>query len=236
MKPIKAKAWPASLAIGAALGAIALAATRTEVTAMPEIADISALIPAPPLGWTARDTPLGKTELESGETVKTLNASALLYRTYQCGNLEVALYVAYWNAGRMDPAQVIAHRPEVCWVSNGAVLLQQSDAATLPVFSSQRTVPGLFGRYQFASTPIDVIFWHRTSTEVSKFSASNTSFWSDRINKLWWTINYSLEPKSQLVYRLSTNETFAAVTSSGLWPALCLSLQRAGLLAAGNGQ
>ncbi len=121
---------------------------------------LSALLPADLPGFSARDEPLGLTERVEEKVASALNFDDHVYRVYRRGQLEVAIYVAYWVAGKMPIRDVAQHTPDRCWTDNGFVCIETKFEAELGI-SDFRLRPG---DYRTFETPregqkIWVAFW-----------------------------------------------------------------------------
>jgi hypothetical protein len=219
------------MVLGLAAMVVALALNRPyDRTYNVASSDLLLLQPAAPKGWSITDLPLGSTELESGESAKTLNFSAHIYKAYRCGRIEIQLYIAYWQPGRLDPSLVEVHRPETCWPGSGAVQLERNANFVLRSPNGNQTVPGLEGLFEFPTATVDVVYWHLYGSRVANFARHRTRFWSTHLWPMATSLLAALKPKGQLVYRLSTNGNLDELTRTSLWPGLMASLESAGLM------
>jgi len=81
---------------------------------------LARIIPAEVRGWTSAALQLGPSEAGSAAVENVLRFDDVFYREYRDRTgRSFALYVAYWNPGKM-PVQVVAsHTPDRCWQENG---------------------------------------------------------------------------------------------------------------------
>ena len=193
---------------------------------------LSVLAPKAPPGWTVKDTPLGPTEISVGDTLRTLNLSDYFFKTYHQGNMDVRVYVAYWSPGKLDSRRVWSHRPETCWVANGAIMLLGNDRRVLDGGTAARLMPASYGIFQFPQGREEEVFWHLVGGKLSGFESENTSLiskWRHFENSLSLT-GFGVAPKEQIVVRISTNRTIDDVIHCELWPFLLMSLSSSGIV------
>ena len=141
-------------------------------------------VPLAPVGWSAREVPLGANEFIAGEVEKVLNYDEVLNREYSRAGEDFGVYVAYWGAGKMPTRLVASHTPDRCWTENGWQCLEMKfkvaeslDGATLQPAEWRVFKPPRGG------APTYVMYWHLVE--------GKTYDYGDRFNNvpdpfLWW--------------------------------------------------
>lgn len=126
-------------------------------------------IPAEVPGWESRDLPLGPNEFASDRAERILRFDEFLYREFTRGDIEFAVYIAYWAKGRMPIRDVNTHNPDRCWTENGW-------ACTDMIFNKDVELmgkafqPGEWRIFEdVEGRAIHVMFWHLVEGEVYDF-------------------------------------------------------------------
>jgi exosortase len=169
--------------------------------------DLTALLPEPQPGWTARTTP----ELDAYSGI--LHTHDLVERVYSDGpgldSAHLTLYLAYWRPGQASVSLVDAHTPDACWPGTGweAEPVPVSHAA-LEV-AGRRLAPAECRLFAHGSFETRVWFWHlyggRPLVFVDPYSAP-------RLLALAWRYGFG-PPEDQLFVRVSSNRPWQEVAS-----------------------
>jgi len=183
-----------------------MASRRKHLVAM----DAADLLPKALPGWTVEDRPIA----ESPDMLKTvegvLNYDSAVFRIYKKGGVQIAVYLAYWLPGKIDPELVDAHTPDICWVDNG---WQKTDLPSLPV----QTIGGVsvaipnHRRFTITGQDLTVLFWQisghriRHSESISEARTSAGRLIIRRIQRVWEAI--TTPPGQQLFLRISCNHS-----------------------------
>jgi hypothetical protein len=231
----RAALWAAFLALLA--GVAVTLRSRIGVSSFSRAHPFGALAPVAPPGWEVRDTPLGATELASGEAARTLDFDDFFYKTYAKGALAVRVYAAYWTPGRLDPAMVAGHTPDACWVGAGGTIIERDDARVLPGFGNRVFRPACFRVFEFPHGREEVVFWLCVAGKPVRFADLERSYLLGRLSRFVQTLRltaFGLAPQEQIFVRISTNRTFDEVVSSDLWPPLTSSFARSGIFEPAN--
>jgi hypothetical protein len=80
---------------------------------------LSTLIPSEAPNFVVHDEPLGATEIVREKVEQSLKFDDFVYRIFRRDDLEVAVYIAYWGAGKLPIREVAQHTPDRCWTDNG---------------------------------------------------------------------------------------------------------------------
>ena len=222
--------WTAFLALAAGI-AIALR-PRDGFATFSRSHPFSMLAPLAPPGWEVRDTPLGATELSSGEAARTLYFNDYFYKTYRRGEVAVGVYAAYWAPGRLDPVRVDGHTPDACWVAAGGTVTERDDSWVLPKFGDRTFWPGRFRVFEFPFGREEVVFWHCFGGKPQRIADEKISglfYWLRHFSQNLRATAFGLEPREQIFVRISTNRTFDELARSNLWPAITSSLLPSGI-------
>lgn len=147
--------------------------------------DLSGSFPTAVAGWEVRDVPLGPTEFLSEETKAVLNFDQVLFREYSSAAGKFAVYVAYWQPGKVPTQVVASHNPDRCWVSGADWRCEQKDVKALLPGLEEHQLPGAQKRvYRSPRGEIQhVVFWHLVGAKV--FDASDR-FGSIPNPVYWW--------------------------------------------------
>jgi len=124
--------------------------------------DLLELLPSRSTGWQVNANP--KLYQFSG-VLKTENLVERTYRrkTDDGRDLQLTVYVAYWEPGSTSVSQVAAHTPDACWPGGGWTLVEDGKTPpreALPLADSQ-TLPTAESRhFTNSGYPQYVWFWH----------------------------------------------------------------------------
>ena len=196
----------AALLLAGAAGFIAVV-QQPQQAAAGRAPDLTALLPAPPPGWTAEATP----DLDQYSGI--LQTHALVERVYSEGpSLESAhltLYIAYWRPGQAPVSLVDAHTPDACWPGTGWELVAVPNERAVLEIGGRTLAPAeyrLFARNRFESR---VWYWHlyggRPLNIVDPYSAT-------RLLRLAWHYGFG-RAEDQLFIRVSSNRPWQEIAS-----------------------
>lgn len=177
-----------------------------------KIPDFYRYIPSSMDDWVVEDRPIAESP-EMQEIVEgILRYDAAIYRTYKKGAVEISVYLAYWQPGKVHREAVDTHTPDICWVANGWTMKK------LPGLGQYKTREGTVGipnyrKFDAHGFDLTVLYWHiegsqllrSHSVEDSKQGAGERII--QRISQVWQTI--SAKPEDQLFVRVSSNGDIA---------------------------
>ena len=222
--------WTAFLAL--ATGIAVSLRPRTGVISFSRSHPFATLAPVAPPSWEVQDTPLGATERSSDQAARTLDFDDFFYKTYKKAEMEVGVYAAYWAPGRLDPALVAGHRPDVCWVGAGGTIVEHDDSRVLPSFGNRVLRPARFRVFEFPQGREEVVFWHCVGGREVRFADQEISPLRGRLQVFGKTLGltaFGFAPQEQIFVRISTNRTIDELVRSDLWPRLMSSLLPSGI-------
>jgi hypothetical protein len=175
--------------------------------------------------------------LSAGEAARTLNFDDFFYKTFRRGGTEVGVYAAYWAPGRLDPATVASHTPDLCWVGAGGTIVERDDSRVL-LFPGNRVLrPASFRVFEFPQGSEEVVFWHCVGGTPVRFADSEASPLLAGLRRFEKTLGltaFGLAPQEQIFVRISTNRTIDELVRSDLWPGLTPFLRESGILGPAN--
>lgn len=82
--------------------------------------ELGATLPEVP-GWTRREIPIAGTSAALASAQGILNFSQAKQVLYSRGGVQMLVYVAYWEPGKVSVVDAGSHNPDSCWVNNGCV-------------------------------------------------------------------------------------------------------------------
>lgn len=116
-------------------------------------------LPKEIFGWQAEDRPLAATEAVAGAVKKILNYDEALLRYYRKGGQEFAVYVAYWQAGKMPSREIAFHIPDKCWPTAGWKRTA-ADYHYQKSLDGRLLAPAQYREFEQAGKKQYVIYWH----------------------------------------------------------------------------
>lgn len=157
-------------------------------------------------GGRFRELPLGASEGEANAVEKTLHFDDVFYREYldSKGGGGFALYIAYWNPGRIPVQLVASHTPDRCWTEAGWTCVKRNGNETvvgdgLRLRSAQaRIFKGITGQMQH------VLYWHLVGKNLYDYGSG-----FNQVPSIWrWWREVAREalhsPPEQYFVRLSS--------------------------------
>ncbi len=128
------------------------------------------LLPVTLPGWSARDLPIGPTEVASGNTKSVLNFDRFEYREFSRGSRRITVYAAYWSPGRMPPHLVASHTPDQCWTANGWGCDAYGRISEIPGDTAHRLPPAEWRLFRAPDgAGVYVYYWHRVGSASYDF-------------------------------------------------------------------
>jgi hypothetical protein len=193
--------------------------------------DVSSALPEVS-GWTRREIPIAGSSAAIASAQGILNFSQAKQVLYSRGGVQMLVYVAYWEPGKVSVVDAGSHNPDSCWVNNGCVRTERiysvpgrvGERELLPYESGQYIVPN--GGKQ------NVAFWHLVNGEPNRYEEQEAGWRNgllgrlERLPLVWKDIRtYGLNQKNeQMFVRISSNarieDLFADPANGGLFEAL----------------
>jgi hypothetical protein len=159
-------------------------------------------------GWEVRDVKLGANEFQTKHAEGVLLCDDYLFREYSQGSSSFSIYIAYWGPGKIARGHVGNHTPDICWVSNGAAMLEKKSEAVLSILGSE-TPRCEWRRFEMRDkSVVEVVFWHVVGGKVLYFDSSSPTRWlRDALHEL------VLAGKEQYFVRVSIQGGFDSLQS-----------------------
>ena len=192
-------------------------------------APLEELISAHLPGWQMQTLELGQTEEVRNAVLGTLRFDDHISRLYNKGDLQVGVYIAYWEPGTMPVRKVGVHTPDTCWVQNGWVCAERESQVEKTV-GDIAMKPAEYGVFDFdGGNRQHVLFWHivgdRLHTYEQQGLHSMTAAFTD-------TFQYGLNQRQeQFFIRISSNRPFEDIWNDSGFQQLMSEVAALGLVA-----
>jgi hypothetical protein len=118
------------------------------------------VVPKSLSGWQVKDIPLAETVAGQNNVSSVLNFDQVVQRLFVKDDIQIIVYVAYWEPGRVSLVDAGSHNPDSCWVLAGC---QRNERAyAVPGKVGGRVLhPYEWGEYVAPSgMRIQAMFWH----------------------------------------------------------------------------
>lgn len=126
-------------------------------------------IPRSLAGWQVQDIPLAESEAGALNVQGILNYDQVVQRIFVKGDIQVIVYVAYWEPGKISLVDAGSHNPDSCWVNAGCERLNRANSVQGKVGLRQLR-PYERGEYRTPSgTSIQAMFWHLVNGEPNRY-------------------------------------------------------------------
>jgi hypothetical protein len=198
---------------------------------------IEQCLPSHLVGWTRRDIPVGETGAAAANVQGILNFSQVGQVLYTSGNLQVLVYAAYWEPGKVSVVDAGSHNPDSCWVNNGCVRTERKYAVSAAV-EGRQLVPYEYGTYLPPRGAMQhVAFWHLVNGQPNRYE-EQAAGWRDglwgRLERLPLLLKdfreYGLNQKSEQIFiRISSPIPFEELLTKPEFRALLLELEGLGI-------
>ena len=198
---------------------------------------LNTILPAGVAGWSRREIPLGEAGVSAGSVQGILNFNQVGQVLYTRGDLQVLVYVAYWEPGKVSVVDAGSHNPDSCWVNNGCVRTTRRYAVSA-VVENRALVPYEAGSYLPPRGVLQhVAFWHLVNGQPNRYEEQNAG-WRDgligRFERLPLLLKdfreYGLNQKSEQIFiRISSPLPFEELLTRAEFRALLLELAPLGI-------
>jgi hypothetical protein len=183
-------------------------------------------------GWTRREIPIAGTSAALASAQGILNFSQAKQVLYSRGVVQMLVYVAYWEPGKVSVVDAGSHNPDSCWVNNGCVRTERLYAVPGRV-GERELLPYEYGQYIVPNGgKQNVAFWHLVNGEPNRYEDQQAGWRNGIIGRLerlplvWKDIRaYGINQKNeQMFVRISSGqrveELIADPANGGLWSEL----------------
>jgi hypothetical protein len=193
--------------------------------------DVSSALPEVS-GWTRREIPIAGSSAAIASAQGILNFSQAKQVLYSRGGVQMLVYVAYWEPGKVSVVDAGSHNPDSCWVNNGCVRTERLYAVPGRV-GERELLPYEYGQYIVPNGgKQNVAFWHLVNGEPNRYEEQEAGWRNgllgrlERLPLVWKDIRaYGINQKNeQMFVRISSNarieDLFADPANGGLFEAL----------------
>lgn len=122
-------------------------------------APLAEVIPSTVEGWKVTDLPMAASAEMQNRVEDTLQYDDAIFRMYERQGIQIGVYVAYWQAGKVSISKAGTHTPDTCWVVNGWEQGERKSGVCMPLMDTELK-PGEWGIFTKDNTPQYVLFWH----------------------------------------------------------------------------
>jgi len=199
--------------------------------------DVARALPGSVAGWVRRDVPVAVGSAAAANVQGILNYSQVAQAVYAKDDLQILVYVAYWEPGKVSVVDAGSHNPDSCWVNNGCVRTERRYAVATQV-GGRPLRPYEAGTYLVPRGGRQhVAFWHLVNGEPNRYEDQREG-WRDglvgRLERLPLLLkdiqNHGLNQKSeQMFIRLSSPTPFPELLARQDVQALLRELEALGI-------
>jgi hypothetical protein len=175
--------------------------------------DVGLALPEVP-GWTRREIPIAGSSAAIASAQGILNFSQAKQILYTRGGVQMLVYVAYWEPGKVSVVDAGSHNPDSCWVNNGCVRTERLYGVPGRV-GERELLPYEYGQYIVPNGgKQNVAFWHLVNGEPNRYEDQQAG-WRDgligrleRLPLVWKDIRaYGINQKNeQMFVRISSGQ------------------------------
>lgn len=176
--------------------------------------------------WSVLDIPVANSQEMVAYINEVLAFDDALYRVYRNGELEVAVWIAYWSPGKVDVKDVQLHFPENCWVYSGWEIQDWSQDYIFELRDHRALVDGNYRNMVKGSMQREIVFWHKVGTDNLLFSIGSRNI-KYKIREM---INFIFRmPHEQYYIRISSNIPFSELSGDPDYEKIISSIAKFGL-------
>lgn len=200
--------------------------------------DVGRALPEVP-GWQRREIPIAGSSAAMASAKGILNYSQAKQVLYTRGTVQLLVYVAYWEPGKVSVVDAGSHNPDSCWVNSGCVRTARAYALTGQA-AGRELIPYEYGQYLVPQGGLqNVAFWHLVNGEPNRYEAQ-VAGWRDgllgrleRLPLVWKDIRlYGLNQKSeQMFIRISSTTGIPEILNDPAAAGLIYGMSRLGIFA-----
>lgn len=187
---------------------------------------LAEIIPQQLTGWQIQDMDLADSPESSARVSEFLNFDDAIFRIFEQDGIQIGLYIAYWNPGKVSYRWAGAHTPDTCWVVNGWTCLNRQYRVPFN-YESSAFEPAEFGIYQKDGLALNVYFWHLVGGKSFSYKQNSTP---NILGALIDIKSHGLNLRQeQFFVRLSSNKDLNSLKKLTVFDAIAQSLLRLGL-------
>lgn len=133
-------------------------------------------IPRTLAGWQVQDVPLADNSAMASHILSVLSYDQIVQRLFIKDGIQVMVYVAYWEPGKVSLIDAGSHNPDSCWVAAGCERTERAYAVSGKV-GQRELLPYEWGEYV---TPqggrIQAMFWHLVNGVPNRYEEQNVGW------------------------------------------------------------
>jgi hypothetical protein len=199
-------------------------------------ADLAQVLPEVQ-GWQRREIPIAGSSSAMVNVQGILNYSQARQVLYARGRIQLLVYVAYWEPGKVSVVDAGSHNPDSCWVSSGCVRTERLYAVAGKA-GNRELLPYELGQYIVPQGgKQNVAFWHLVNGEPNRYENQEAGWRNGLIGRLerlplaWKDIRtYGINQKNeQMFIRISSEQRIEELFADPANGALFESLSRLGI-------
>jgi hypothetical protein len=137
-------------------------------------------VPKSLAGWQVKDVPLADSAAGALNVEGILNFDQVVQRIFIKDGIQVMVYVAYWEPGKISLVDAGSHNPDSCWVNAGCERTNRAYSVAGKV--GQRELrPYEWGEYRTpAGGTLQAMFWHLVDGRPNRYEEQKVG-WRDGI-------------------------------------------------------
>ncbi len=172
-------------------------------------------VPRAVIGWQSKDLPLAESTAGIQSVRGVLNYDQVVQRLFVKGDIQIIVYVAYWEPGRVSLVDAGSHNPDSCWVYAGCERLER-DYAQPGKIGARNLLPYEHGLYRTpAGGQIHAMFWHLVNGEPNRYDEQEIGWRNGLVGRIERTTLVIKDFKErgieqrreQMFVRLSSNKS-----------------------------
>jgi hypothetical protein len=126
-------------------------------------------IPRTLAGWQVQDIPLADSAAGALNIEGVLNYDQVVQRLFAKDGVQVMVYVAYWEPGKISLIDAGSHNPDSCWVNSGCERTNRAYGVAGKV-GKRELRPYEWGEYRTpAGATLQAMFWHLVDGEPNRY-------------------------------------------------------------------
>lgn len=201
-------------------------------------ADLAQVLPEVQ-GWQRREIPIAGSSSAMVNVQGILNYSQARQVLYARGRIQLLVYVAYWEPGKVSVVDAGSHNPDSCWVSSGCVRTERHYAVAGKA-GNRELLPYELGQYIVPQGgKQNVAFWHLVNGEPNRYEDQQAGWRNGLIGRLerlplaWKDIRtYGINQKNeQMFIRISSLTPIPEILNDADAAELILKMGRLGIFA-----
>ena len=127
------------------------------------------VVPRAVIGWQCKDLPLAESAAGLQAVRGVLNYDQVVQRSFTKEGIQLIVYVAYWEPGRVSLVDAGSHNPDSCWVYSGCERLERNYAQAGKI-NDRTLLPYEHGLYRSPQgQSVHAVFWHLVNGEPNRY-------------------------------------------------------------------